>query len=71
MQLQPLEQARRALRASQANYTTLKDEYSKPEADNRKVGGLHQSINYGMKAAEISALIAIGEQLEALVKARS
>ena len=66
-----LTRAEEYLSASRAAQGSLKASYASPDRDTARIGSLHQAINYGLKAAEVSALIGIGQQLEALVKARS
>lgn len=54
--------------ASQAASLALRDQYDLRPGDQDKVliAGLHQQINYGLKSAEVCALIAIAMHLETL-----
>lgn len=49
------------LDAARAAHVALNDEYAKPDGNRRQgyIAGLHQAINYGLKMAEVSALIDI------------
>lgn len=60
----PPEQQLEAARAAQL---ALEDEYNRPDGANpRRVAAYHQAINYGLKTAEVSALIGIRDALRAI-----
>lgn len=44
----------------------LAEAYDTPHTSRDRIGQLHQTINFGLKFAEVHALIAIGDQLEDL-----
>lgn len=61
-------QAERFLEAALAAQLHLQEQYDlpKPHQDPTRIAALHQAINYGMKAAEVCALIGIGQELRTL-----
>lgn len=63
-----LDQADRCYEAALAAQEALREEYAKHAFDRSqpRIAELHQAINYGLKAAEVSALIGIGRALERL-----
>lgn len=55
------------LEAARASQIALSDEYARTGGANpRRVAALHQSINYGLKTAEVTALIGIRDALRDL-----
>lgn len=63
-----ISESQKSLEASLAAQLALRSEYELPRArqDQTRIAGLHQAINHGMKSAEVCALIAIAQQLQAL-----
>lgn len=59
------------LQSALAAQLSLREQYDMPGTyqDQKKIAGLHQTINYALKAGEVSALITIGQWLEILVDA--
>lgn len=60
--------AERFLESALSAQLHLQEQYDLPKhhQDPTRIAALHQAINYGMKAAEVSALIGIGQQLRDL-----
>lgn len=65
-----LDRARATLEAVDAAQQALVDEYDKPDAQrsSRTVAGLHESIRYGLKAAEAHALVSIADDAQSVVE---
>ena len=64
----PVIQAKNFLDSALAAQLHLREQYELPmrEQDRTVIAASHQQINYGLKCAEVSALVAIAEHLETL-----
>lgn len=65
----PLEASRNHFSAAQAAAQALRDEYDNGPSvgQGARVAAHHNAVRFGLKAAEVSALLAIAEGLEVLV----